>query len=270
MTTTQGQARKTAIIRLPDPPDPEPGDMTSSQQLSVTGATYHLIRHLGHPESTVVDEQHYLAPTAPRRTMAGTRYPDLLVAFGVDPAYYQARNAYIIDEMGKPPDFILEIASDGTWRVDAGVKRQHYQELGVREYWRFDGNGDDRHRARLAGDRLVNGQYRPVEIHPAGPGDVLEGYSPALNLRLRWQDAMLLWIDPETGLPIPTYDDAMELLAQSRAEIADERRARSRAEARSRVAEAQNRSEREARNRAETRNRELEAEIRRLREQSPG
>ena len=255
MTTTQGQARKTAIIRLPDPPDPEPGDMTSSQQLSVTGATYHLIRHLGRPESTVVDEQHYLAPTAPRRSMAGTRYPDLLIAFGVDPAYYQARNAYIIDEMGQPPDFILEIASDGTWRVDAGAKWQHYQELGVREYWRFDGKGDDRRRPRLAGDRLVNGQYRPVEIHPTGPGDALEGYSPILNLRLRWQDAMLLWIDPETGQPIPTYDDAMELLTQSRAETEAERRGRNRAEARSRLAEA--------------RNRELEAEIRRLR-QRPG
>ena len=262
MTTTQSQARKTAIIRLPDPPDPEPGDMTSSQQLSVTGATYHLIRHLGHSESTVVDEQHYLAPTAPRRTMAGTRYPDLLIAFGVDPAYYQARNAYIIDEMGKPPDFILEIASDGTWRVDAGAKWQHYQELGVREYWRFDGKGDDRRRPRLAGDRLVNGQYRPLEIHPAGPADALEGYSPILNLRLRWQDAMLLWIDPETGQPIPTYDDAMELLTQSRAETAAERRARSR------EVEARNRAE--ARSRlAEARNRELEAEIRRLR-QPPG
>ena len=249
MTTAKSAAPQAGIIRLPDPPDPEPGDMTSSQQLSVTGSTYHLIRYLGRPESTVVDEQHYLAPTAPRGTMAGTRYPDLLIAFGVDPQYYQARNAYIIDEMGKPPDFILEIASDGTWRIDAGAKRTHYQALGVAEYWRFDHTANHPRRPRLAGDRLVNGQYQPIAITPAGPGNALEGYSPALNLRLRWQDATLLWIDPVTARPIPTYDDAMALLTQSRAETA---------------------AEREARHRAEARSRQLEAEIRRLRQQRPG
>ena len=36
------------------------------------------------------------------------RYPDLLVAFGVDPAAYKASNAYVISEQGKPPDFVLE------------------------------------------------------------------------------------------------------------------------------------------------------------------
>ena len=40
--------------------------------------------------------------------MAGSHYPDLLVAFDVDPAAYEASNGYVIAEQGKPPDFVLE------------------------------------------------------------------------------------------------------------------------------------------------------------------
>ena len=48
--------------------------------------------------------------------MTGVKYPDLLIAFDVDPEAYQSSNAYVISEQGKPPDFVLEIASRGTWR----------------------------------------------------------------------------------------------------------------------------------------------------------
>ena len=39
----------------------------------------------------------------------------------------------------------------------------HYAALGIPEYWRFDETGNY-HGVRLAGDRLVNGQYQPIDI----------------------------------------------------------------------------------------------------------
>ena len=43
--------------------------------------------------------------------MTGLRYPDLLVAFGVVPAAYYRANSYVISELGKPPEIVLEIAT---------------------------------------------------------------------------------------------------------------------------------------------------------------
>ena len=82
--------------------------------------------------------------------MEGLRYPDLLIAFDVDPAAYYRSNAYIISEQGKPPDFVLEIASHATGRQDTREKRDAYAALGIPEYWRFDETGRY-HRTRLAG-----------------------------------------------------------------------------------------------------------------------
>ena len=70
------------------------------------------------------------------------RYPDLLIAFDVDPEAYRLSNAYVISEQGKPPDFVLEIASSKTGKVDTGDKRREYAGLGIPEYWRFDETGE--------------------------------------------------------------------------------------------------------------------------------
>ena len=55
--------------------------------------------------------------------MTGSRYPDLLVSFDADPIAYYRSNGYIISEQGKPPDFVLEIASASTGKVDVTDKR---------------------------------------------------------------------------------------------------------------------------------------------------
>ena len=128
--------------------------------------------------------------------MTGVRYPDLLVAFGVYPEAYRRSNAYVILEQGKPPDFVLEVASRSTGRVDVTDKRRDYAGLGIGEYWRFDETGEY-HGVKLAGDRLVDGQYVPVEIETL-PDGVLQGYSPVLNLYLRWAGGELAFCDPAT------------------------------------------------------------------------
>ena len=183
-------------FRFPDPPEREPDDMTSFNQLTPNGIVHHLIQHLGNQDTTLVAGEHYLA-VAPTQDMTGVRYPDLLVAFGVNPAAYYRSNAYVISEQGKPPDFVLEIASPSSRRTDRVDKRRDYAALGIPEYWRFD-EAASRRELRLAGDRLVDGRYEPIAIEELGDG-VLQGYSEALNIYLRWEHGQLRLHDPATG-----------------------------------------------------------------------
>ena len=239
-------AKKIHKFRFPDPPEREPDDLTSFDHLSRTGNVRYLALHLGNPETTLVAGEHYLARMYTAR-LRGVRYPDLLVAFDVDPEAYRRSNAYVIAEQGKPPDFVLEIASRKTARVDRVDKRAEYAGLGIPEYWRFDETGRF-HGTRLAGDRLVRGrQYRAIPIENLG-GGVLQGYSRALHLYLRWEEGRLGWYDPETGRHIATFEDEREARIQAEAEVRIEREAR--------------RLERDARLRAEARARELEERLR--------
>ncbi len=187
-------------FRLPDAPEREPDDMTSAEQLSETGLHHHLKQFLGHSDTTIVSGEKYVTA----RRGGEMRYPDLLVAFGVDPALYRETNGYVVSEQGKPPDLVLEIASEGTGHIDVGEKREFYEKLGITEYWRFDASGEY-HGARLAGDQLVEGRYEPIGV--AGvTGGVLEGYSAVLNLNWRWTEGRLGCYDPATGLHIASYE----------------------------------------------------------------
>ena len=203
--TTAKSAKK---FRLPDPPEHPEDKMTNFDHLTINGSAHHLWQHLGNPETTLVAGERYLV-VRPTRSLAGSRYPDLLIAFDADPVAYKESNGYIIDEQGKPPDFVLEIASPRTGRVDVEDKRTDYATLGIREYWRFDETGDS-HGTRLAGDRLApDGQYQPIPIQEVGVG-VFQGYSSVLNLLLRWENGQLRWHNPETGRHIATFEGERE------------------------------------------------------------
>ena len=255
--------KKIHKFRFPDPPEREPDDLTSFDHLSRTGNVRYLALHLGNPDTTLIAGEHYLARMYTAR-LRGVRYPDLLVAFDVDPEAYRRSNAYVIAEQGKPPDFVLEIASRKTARVDRVDKRAEYAGLGIPEYWRFDETGRF-HGTRLAGDRLVRGrQYRAIPIEDLG-GGALQGYSRALHLYLRWEEGRLGWYDPETGRHIATFEDEREARLRAEAEVRleqasrrMERQARVRAEAEARAEREARQAEREARLRAEARARELE------------
>ena len=222
--------------RFPDPPDREPEDMTSFDHLAATGSVYHLIEHFGDPAATLVAGEHYLAPL-PDSDRSGLTVPDLMIAFNVDPAGYRVRNAYVISEQGKPPDFVLEIASPSTGRNDVGFKRDGYAALGIPEYWRFDETGEH-HGARLAGDRLMNGRYEPIAIEQLGD-TVWQGHSDVLNLDLRWDNGQLAWHDPATGNRIATLADERVRAEQERARADQERTRAEQAEARNRELEEQ-------------------------------
>ena len=251
-----------ARFRFPDPPEREPDEMTSIKYLYMEGSGLHLKRHLGNRDTTLVTADFWVA-RGPRPGTLGLRRPDLLIAFDVDLAAYDATGGYLISEQGKPPDFVLEVASESTAHVDVAQKPADYAALGIPEYWRFDATGKFHH-TRLAGDQLVDGHYEPIPIEELPDGS-LQGYSAVLNLYLRAEQDGLGWYDPETGQHIPTFDDKHE--AQLRAEARVEQ-----AEAHVEQAEARAEQERAARleaeartDEAEARNRELEEELRQLR-----
>ena len=209
-------AKTPQTFRLPDPPEHPEDMMTNFDHLAKTSIIEPLAHYLGNRQTTLITGDRYLCRTV-TRSLAGARYPDLLIAFNVDPEAHHRRNGYIIDEQGKPPDFVLEIASPRTGRVDVEDKPADYAALGIAEYWRFDGTGQH-HRTRLAGDRLAaDGQYRPIAIEEVTDG-VLQGYSEVLNLLLRWENGQLRWHDPKTGRHIATFQEERE--ARIRAEEA--------------------------------------------------
>ena len=142
---------------------------------------------------------------------------------------------YTISEVGKPPDFVLEVASESTGRRDYTVKREIYASYRVHEQWRFDHTGGRYHDAPLAGDRLANGEYVPIPVL-SGPDGVLRGYSEALGLELHWDRGTLRFWDPATEAYLPDLTEA----------------------------KAQRDAEAEARLVAEARIRQLESELRRL------
>ena len=248
---------------FPEPPSVPEEMINNFLHLSVTGNSTDLAGYLGHPDSTLVVGDCYISPDIPIRMperMKGLRYPDMLVAFGVDPKEFRKRRAYVISEQGKPPDFVLEVASESTGDVDVDEKPFDYARLGIGEYWRFDEFGSY-HGKRLAGDRLVAGRYEPMPIKTISDG-VLQGHSPVLNVNLRWDHGELMFYDPATGLPIPSRES--ERQGRLEAEAREESQRQGRLEA-----EASRDSAQRALAAAEARVRELEERLRSQDSQAP-
>ena len=128
----------------------------------------------------------------------GIRYPDLLISFNARSDAVTPRKGYLIPEQGKPPDFVLEVASETTGEVDETDKRRDYARFRVPEYWRFDPSGGDFHSTHLAGDRLVGDEYQTIPIHRTAEGH-FRGHSEVLNLDLCWESGELRWYDPVAG-----------------------------------------------------------------------
>ena len=179
----------------------------------------------------------YYVEGNPRRSFS----PNCYVVFGLTDAALESlslegNNTYLLWEVGKAPDFILEIGSPSTAATDMGRKRDLYAELGVSEYWRSDATGGEFYGEPLVGERLMDREYRRLEMRRESDGRVWS-HSDVLNLELWWMDGDLRFWDP-----------ASESWLLRR----EEERARAEEERAGRVA-------------AEYRVAELEAEVRRLR-----
>ena len=153
------------------------------------------------------------------RRRQGLRIPALMIAFNVDRAGVIENNGYSIEEVGKPPDFVLEVASLSTVENDYTVKRMDYVAFGVPEYWRFDLIGGDRYDAGLARDRLVEDEYQPIDVSSTDDSH-FRGRSEVLGLDVCWEDGQLRWYDPAAQRYVLTFDETEE------ARIAAEERVR--------------------------------------------
>ena len=200
----------------------------------------------------------YYVEGNPRRSVS----PDCYVVFNLSEAArhslsIEANNTYLLWEVGKAPDFIIEIGSESTARADLGRKRDLYAELGVPEYWRYDSTGGDFYGEPLVGERLVDGEYVRFELRVENDGRVWS-HSEALNLDLWWTDGELRFWDPVAGRWLLTQEEehAGRLAAEEQANA--ERSGRLAAEERANA-------ERIARQASEARLAEMEAELRRLR-----
>ena len=208
-------SRQVEVEPLPDPtvfyellpnvplPDPPPRmDLQNYLHLHGPGVGSALARHFERRATTLVISGAYLVPQRPGVLLV----PDLMVAFDVDAEAIIVRNGYVISEVGKPPDFVLEVASTSTGRNDYTAKRGVYAYFGVTEYWRFDPTGGRRHDAAIWGDTLVNDEYQAIPL-TTEPDGVIWGHSAALGLDLCWDNGHFRIFDPESGEYLPTPDE---------------------------------------------------------------
>ena len=158
--------------------------------------------------------------------------PDVLAAFGIGT---RSRSSYLTWLEGKPPDWVLEVASPGTARNDLREKRRAYAAMGVPEYWLFDPTGDlyPRGQRRLQGLALADGKYEPLEERVEGGLRLIR--SRVLGLDLRAEGRLLRFRDPATGEDVRHRDE--EAARAEREAARADREATGRRAAQARVAE---------------------------------
>ena len=198
--------------------------------------------------------------------------PDLFVVRGLEAL---PERSYKLWETGRPPTFVLEVASPSTEQRDRGEKQALYASMGVAEYWRFNPTGflndPGLEEVRLAGGVLQGLGYKPLESEPDGSihSEVL-----GLDIRVdgrRGKTHLLRLRDPVTRRNLLTYRESEQGRREALLKLQRERLARHTAERHQDAAEqaqleaerAQHRAEREAA-RAK---RDAEEEIARLRAQ---
>ena len=218
--TSRSKAAKNYLAGLPDDwqlPDP-PREPDMEQWQSTTSFDAMLEAHFAHRNDVLIAGGGYLR----RDPRDGSEIfaPDCVVAFGVDPAAIVSRNGYVISHAGKPPDFVLEVASRSTGRRDYTVKREGYAGYGVREYWRFDHTGGQFHDAPLAGDVLNGEEYTPVPIN-RDPDGLVWGHSEVLGLDLCWDNGALRLRDPSAVRFLLTPEELQVELEASQTRVAE-------------------------------------------------
>ena len=265
VATHEQDAAATSEHQYPDwsyLPDPEPVE-DAMQQLPTITRIYPMIEgHFSDRPDVLVTGEAYLCWDRSNRNAKLS--PNCMVALGINPADVELRNGYLIWEIGKPPDVVIEVASETTARADLTRKRERYASLGIAEYWRLDPSGGDRYGDPLVGEYLSGGEYRRIELHEDDDG-LVWARSEAMGINLRWDGLRFATQDPVTGYTMLGLVEANETALQERA-------AREAAEARAEQERAGRLQERDARlqeqaarQAAESRLAELQAQLRQLR-----
>ena len=151
-----------------------------------------------------------------RRAGGGDPYqapaPDIIVYLQAPDM--QGRQSFRLEEDG-PPDLVLEILSERTWKRDIGAKRTLYAAMGIGEYWLYAPGGRRlRGAARVQGFRLVGTRYAEITPEPApvrlnGARQPIPLWRRAA-LQTAWgldAQAELRLLDPRTKTWYPTLEE---------------------------------------------------------------
>lgn len=177
--------------------------------------------------------------------------PDVMVAKNVGK---HERRSFKVWEEKAMPAVIFEITSKETMGVDTVSKPSLYASLGIREYFLFDPLHEYLD-PQLVGYRLVDGEYVLIPMNEDG-----ELFSTELEAVLRPEGKFLRIVDPQTSLPVPSLDEAVDLAAQE-TQRAEQEAQRAEQEAQRAEQEAQRADA------AEAENLRLRAELEALRQQ---
>ena len=145
--------------------------------------------------------------------------PDIMVVFGA--AESPPRPSWRVwREGGLTPDFVLEIASEGTVADDAGWKRDRYAAMAVSEYWRFDPQGGELIAELLVGEVLdATGEYQPLPV-ARDAAETLRGHSELLGLDLCVVGSELRLYDPIEGEWLRSHAESEAALISAEARVA--------------------------------------------------
>ena len=198
------------LDKFPDSPPRD--DLQNSLYIHDDSHQAALRLHYGNPETTLVLAEVPIGWFPGQ--VEGTKIPDLLIAFGIDRHKVLDQRGYAIDQQGKPPGFVLELAPVNIGRSKYTGNRKTYAEFGVSEYWRYDPSGGEFYDAPLAGDRLAGESYQEITIHEVD-ANRLWGHSEVLNLDLCWEFTRLRWWDPVAKRYLRTYHQAQRSLWQT-------------------------------------------------------
>ncbi|MCB9536935.1 MAG: Uma2 family endonuclease [Myxococcales bacterium] len=226
----------------------EPSQHRAQRELLISS----LSLHLADRDDVFIGGNMFLYFSALQTKRNDFRGPDFFVVLGTDP---RLRKSWVMWQVAKAPDVIVELTSPSTRDEDYGRKKTIYgQSLRVPHDFLFDPLT-----GHLDGFDLSLGKLDYVPLQPDPDGRLR---CERLDLSLGVSDIphrgqpgpWLRWFTPEGAL-VPTYD---ELAAQETAR-ADE------AAARADEAAARAEQEAEARRAADARVAELEAQLRALR-----
>ena len=238
-------------------PDPEPVEDAMQQLPTINRIVPMIEGHFSDRPDVLVAGEAYLCWDISNKNAKLS--PDCIVAIGINPQDVELKNGYLIWEIGKPPDVVIEVASEHTSRADMTSKRERYAALGIAEYWRLDPSGGDRYGEPLVGEYLVDGEYRRVELHEDDYG-LVWARSEIMGINIRWDGRHFATQDPVTGYTMLGLVEANATARQERAarETAEERAtqerdARLQEQATRQTAEARASQERDARETAEAR-----------------
>ena len=151
--------------------------------------------------------------------------PDVMAAWGIR---RPPRSSYRVWDVGRAPEFVLDVLAEDRHLAEARGKRRIYEEMGVREYFVYDPLGrtmaSQPGGRRLRGERLAGGVYRelPREADGSIRSEVL-----GLALRVKRRETSPEWRQlrfriPETGEDLPTASEerALRIEAEQRTESA--------------------------------------------------